>query len=317
MILRDVPPVLLRAIAGGLGLLWGSFLNVVIHRVPREMSVVRPGSTCPGCGKPIAPWDNLPVVSWLLLRGRARCCGMRIDARYPLVELLGGFSGVAIVDRVISRMPEHSSFVRAAFVFIADFALSLGLIAGAFIDFEHMYLPDAITIGGAVLGIATSSLRGMSLEGSLLGAAIGFGMVYVPFTVLYKRLLGRTGMGAGDAKLTALAGAWFGWPGALLVLFGGAIQGVIAAAVLYLFKGKIEEPESVKKDREELLALAERGDEEAKQLLEEDPVLGEDPSSGLGRMPFGPFLILAILELLLFGREIKEMVGGWLLWDRS
>src|SRR5262245_21028949 len=134
MLLSDLPPVVLRALAAGLGLLWGSFLNVVIYRVPREMSVVRPGSTCPGCRKPIAWFDNIPVFSWLLLRGRARCCGNRISARYPLVELLGGAIGLGILERVTFTLPPDTSIVRAAAIFVCDFALALGLIAAAFID---------------------------------------------------------------------------------------------------------------------------------------------------------------------------------------
>src|SRR5436309_154041 len=119
MLLHDLPPVWIRAVAAGLGLIWGSFLNVVIHRVPREMSVVRPGSTCPSCGKPIAAFDNIPVVSWLILRGRARCCRTPISARYPLVELLCGFVGLAIVDRVIQQLPADTTAARAAAIFVA------------------------------------------------------------------------------------------------------------------------------------------------------------------------------------------------------
>jgi leader peptidase (prepilin peptidase)/N-methyltransferase len=313
MLLSDLPPVWIRAIGAALGLIWGSFLNVVIHRVPREMSVVRPGSTCPTCGKPIAAWDNVPVFSWLLLGGRARCCKTPISARYPLVELLCGFVGLAIVDRVIGVLPGDTTMARGSAIFVADFALSLGLIAAAFIDFEHMYLPDTVTIGGTILGVATASFRGFGWSDSLIGVLAGFLGIYAPFTFLYKKVFGRTGMGVGDAKLCALAGAWFGWHGGLFVLFAGAIQGVVAAGAIYLLRGKIEEPDSVRKDREELERLAEEGDAEAKQLLEEDPVLGEDASEGWGRMPFGPFLILAILELLLFGRELSG-IGATFIW---
>src|SRR5579872_3743046 len=98
---------------------------------------------------------------------------------------------------------------------MADLALSLGLVAAAFIDAEHMYLPDGITIGGTILGVATATLRGLDLSTSLVGAAVGFVGVWLPFVVLYTRLRGQQGMGLGDAKLTMLAGAWFGWQGAL------------------------------------------------------------------------------------------------------
>lgn len=313
MLLDELPPVWIRAVAAALGLIWGSFLNVVIHRVPREMSLVRPGSTCPSCGKPIGAFDNIPVLSWLFLRARSRCCKTPISARYPLVELLSGFVALAIVDRVIQQLPGDTSAARGAAIFVADFAVALGLIAAAFIDFEHMYLPDTITIGGALVGVGTASFREMTWSSALVGAALGFGGIYFPFTLFYKKVLGRTGMGIGDAKLCALAGAWFGWRGAIFALLAGAVQGVAAAGIVYLLRGKIEEPESVRKDREELSKLAKEGDDEARQLLEDDPVLGEDASAGWGRVPFGPFLILAILELLLFGREIHEL-GGPLVW---
>lgn len=313
MILHDLPPVFVRAVAACLGLLWGSFLNVVIYRAPREMSVVRPGSHCPACGEPVKPWDNVPVLSYLFLGGKARCCGAKLSARYPLVELLGGYIGLGIVNLVLERLPLDTSLARASAIFVAHFAVSLALVAAAFIDFEHMYLPDTITYGGALLGLGTASLRDMGFVESGFGAAVGFALVWVPFILLYGKLAGRPGMGLGDAKLVALAGAWFGWRGALFVLFAGAIQGVLAAGAVYLVRGKIEEPEAVRKDREELERLAAEGDEEAKQLLEEDPLLADRADEGLGKMPFGPFLIMAFMELLLFGKEIRAVLGAYFL----
>src|SRR5262249_35854519 len=161
------------------------------------------------------------------------------------------FIGLAIVTRVLQHLPADTSVARGSAIFVADFALSLGLVAAAFIDFEHMYLPDTVTIGGTILGGATSSFREFAWMESITGVLCGFLGIYVPFTFLYKKIFGRTGMGVGDAKLCALAGAWFGWRGMLFVLFAGAIQGVLAALVLYLVRGKIEEPESIRKDREE------------------------------------------------------------------
>jgi leader peptidase (prepilin peptidase)/N-methyltransferase len=315
MRLEDVPVWFLRAFAIAFGLVWGSFLNVVIYRVPRGMSVVRPPSHCPACDKPIAAYDNVPVLSYVILRGRARCCGARMSPRYPLVELIGGALSLAIVQRVILAMPPETSLARDAAVFGADLALSLGLVAAAFIDAEHMYLPDPITIGGAVLGLATATLRGYSLRDSLIGAVAGFALVWLPFGVLYKRLRGRTGMGMGDAKLTMLAGAWFGWKGALFVLLAGAVQGTIGAFAILAVKGKIEEPDAVKADREELTKAAADGDEDAKRALAEDP-LSEPQGEGLGaaRLPFGPFLILACLEFLLAGDWLLDRYAGLFGW---
>jgi leader peptidase (prepilin peptidase)/N-methyltransferase len=297
------PVWILRGFVAFFGLIWGSFLNVVIYRVPRDMSVVRPASHCPGCGKPIAGYDNVPVFSYLLLRGRARCCGARMSPRYPLVELLGGLLSIAIFESIILRMPDATPAARAAAVYGADLALCLGLLAAAFIDAEHMFLPDTITLGGAALGVATATLRGLPLTQSLLGAGLGFLGVWLPFNLLYKRVLGRTGMGMGDAKLLALAGAWFGWPGAVFVLFAGALQGSLYALILKISGVKAELPQAVKDDLAELARLAASGDEEAKRELEADP-LAENAGA---LMPFGPFLILACLELLFCGAWIARV----------
>lgn len=345
-----MPLWFVRAAAFAFGLLWGSFLNVVIYRVPREMSVVRPASHCPGCGKPVAPYDNVPVLSYVLLRGRARCCGARMSPRYPLVELIGGALSLAIVEIVVVRVAPSTSAARALATYGADFSLCLGLVAAAFIDAEHMFLPDSITLGGVVLGVATASLRDMTFVQAIVGAAVGFMGVWLPFTFLYKGLLGRTGMGMGDAKLVALAGAWFGWPGAAFALFAGAIQGTLYAAVLHVLGIEPKLPEAVQNDLDELEKAAAEGDEEAKRLLVEDPLAEDDDafiltwlSKVLGRekkpddapapepaeettkaeeeerprarIPFGPFLILACLELMFFGDWIAARFGALLALD--
>lgn len=351
-----VPLWLLRGSVFAFGLLWGSFLNVVIYRVPREMSVVRPASHCPGCGKPVQPYDNIPVVSYLVLRGRARCCGARMSPRYPLVELIGGLLSIAILEVIILKLPGSTPIGRAAAIYGADFSLCLGLVAAAFIDAEHMFLPDSITIGGTIVGLFTATLRDLGTVDSLIGAAAGFLGVFIPFIFLYKGLLGRTGMGLGDAKLLALAGAWFGWPGAVFTLLAGAMQGTVYAGVTRLLGIETKLPDAVLEDIAELEKAAAAGDEEAKKALAEDPLTEDEndafiltffrrlfgareepagetaPSSaderavGTGgeegeegeeaapraRIPFGPFLILAILELLFAGDWLKEHLGPFL-----
>jgi leader peptidase (prepilin peptidase)/N-methyltransferase len=295
-----------RALFFAFGAIWGSFLNVVIHRVPREMSVVRPASHCPACGKPVRAYDNVPIVSYLVLRGRARCCGAKLSPRYPLVELCGALLSVAILEVVLRALPFDTTVLRAAAIYVADFALCLALVAAAFIDLEHMYLPDPITIGGAVVGLFTASLRGLGIVDALAGGIGGFLVVWLLFNVLYRLVRGKVGMGMGDAKLVMLAGAWFGWQGAVFALFAGAFQGTIAALVVHLTRGKIEEPEQVRLDREELQRAAAEGDEEAKKALADDP-LGTPPEEGLmaARLPFGPFIILGILEYLFVGDWIR------------
>ncbi len=315
MVLNDLPPTLLRIFAVCFGLIWGSFLNVVIHRVPRGMSVVRPASHCPACGKPIRAWENIPLLGWLLLRGKARCCGAKVSPRYPLVEAIGGVLSLAILEVIVLRLDPLTPAYRALAVYVADLALALGLVAGAFIDLEHMILPDAITIGGTILGVATASFRSLRVTDALLGAAVGFVVVWLPFVVIYPRVRGRAGMGLGDAKLLMLAGAWFGWPGTLFVIGAGAVQGTLVAVPILLIKGKIEEPEAVRREREEmkkeLEAMTPEEREQAEKELAEDP-LAEEAGEGVGqiRMPFGPFLALATIECLLFGRELMAAYWG-------
>jgi len=303
----DLAPWLVGLFAFVWGTLWASFLNVVIYRVPRGMSVVRPPSHCPGCGAPIRPIDNIPVLSWALLGGRARCCGARVSPRYVAVEVLGGVVALGIYEVVIRPLPGHTSLLHAGSIFLADLALALALIAAAFIDLSHMYLPDAITIGGTLFGLATPGLRGLSWTEAWIGAGIGLVGVWLPFVVGYQALRGRPGMGFGDAKLVMLAGAWFGWSGAAFALFGGALQATVGAIVVLLVHGRIEEPEAVREDREALRRAADEGDAEALEALKDDP-LATPPGEGVlaARMPFGPFLCLAILEWMIGGDWIRD-----------
>jgi leader peptidase (prepilin peptidase)/N-methyltransferase len=309
MTLRDLDlyPWLVGVFAFVWGSLWGSFLNVVIYRVPRGMSVVRPASHCPGCGAAIRPLDNVPILSWLVLGGRARCCGVRVSPRYVAVEALGGLVALGIVQVVIRPLPGDTTLVHAAAIFLADLALALALIAAAFIDLSHMFLPDSITIGGTLFGLATPGLRGLGWSDALFGAGVGLVGVWLPFIVGYGALRGRPGMGLGDAKLVMLAGAWFGWPGAAFALFAGALQATLGAIVVLLVHGRIEEPEAVRQDREELRRAADQGDAEALAALTADP-LATPPAEGLmaARMPFGPFLCLAIMEWMLGGEWIRD-----------
>ncbi|MGH7296747.1 MAG: prepilin peptidase, partial [Polyangiaceae bacterium] len=135
----DASPWLLRVFAFAWGAVWGSFVNVVIYRVPRDMSVVRPASHCPACGKPLGAIDNVPIVSWLFLGGKARCCGARISPRYVVVEALGGLVGLAIYEVLVRPLPGDTSLVQAGAIFLGDFGLAMALLAAAFIDAEHMY----------------------------------------------------------------------------------------------------------------------------------------------------------------------------------
>lgn len=341
-----VPLWLIRSAVFVFGLLWGSFLNVVIYRVPRELSVVHPPSHCPGCGKPIQPWDNVPVLAYVVLRGRARCCGVRMSPRYPLVELIGGFLSLAVFEVVVRALPDSMSVGRAAAIYGADFTLCLGLVAAAFIDAEHMFLPDRITLGGAVLGVATATLRGYTLRESLIGAVASYLAIYIPFDFLARGFFGRVAIARGDAKLFALSGAWFGWPGSVFILFVGSMHGALFILVTRLLGIQLRLPEAVRNDIAELEKLAESGDEEARKALEEDPLTADyepfilrffqrlfgiqpkpqdaaveeeakadetENEEELRHVPFGPFLILAMLELLFLGPWLRDQ-GLWNFW---
>ncbi|HEX6277150.1 MAG TPA: prepilin peptidase [Polyangiaceae bacterium] len=315
--LADFPPEFLLVVAGALGLVFGSFLNVVIHRLPRGENLAYPPSRCPGCGAAIAPRDNVPVLSFLLLGGRSRCCKTKISPRYPLVELIGGLLSLAIVRAVVLELPLDTPAWKFGLVFACYLALGLALVAAAFIDLEHMYLPDGITLGGALLGVASVPLRAdSSFRESLLGAAVGFAIIWLPFIVLYQKVKGRPGMGLGDAKLVMLAGAWFGWFGAVFALLAGAVQATAVTLAVLATRGKLEEPEAVKAERRALYEALDNAEGEERAALERelaDDPLADEPEPGLGgaRLAFGPFIVLAILELMLFGSIIEnELLGA-------
>jgi leader peptidase (prepilin peptidase) / N-methyltransferase len=315
----ELPPWFWMGVGISLGLVFGSFLNVVIHRLPRGESVAFPASHCTACGTPIRAFDNLPLLGWLLLGGRARCCKAPISPRYPLVELLGGLLGGALIQVAVLTLPVDTPLWQGLLLFAVELGLGLGLIAAAFIDLSHMYLPDPLTLGGAALGVASVPLRpGATFEESLIGALIGFLIVWLPFDFLHRRLRGKPGMGLGDAKLTLLAGAWFGWQGAVFTLLAGAFQATLVVLAVYLVRGKLEEPEAVQRERAELLDELERATPEERAALEAemagDP-LADEPEEGFGkaRIAFGPFLVLAALELLVFGDYVRGELFGALL----
>ena len=313
MQLADVPSLVLQGFAVVWGLLWGSFANVVIYRLPRDMSVVRPRSHCPHCSHPIAAWHNVPVLSWLWLRGKTACCNRPIAIRYPIVEALGAMYAVAVLQLLVLPLAPDTSLTYAAAVFMVYFALGLGLMAAAFIDIDHLIVPDSISIGGIVLGLATFWMRPhTSVWMCIAAATAGFVLVWFVFGVLYRRLRGRTGMGLGDAKLLALAGAWFGFEGLAFTLFAGAVQGLVAAIVAAVVRGRVQESSAVEQQRREILAKIEAIDDEKQRAdalasLADDPIF-EPTGDGIGsmRVAFGPFLVLAILEYVLLGEAIVQ-----------
>jgi leader peptidase (prepilin peptidase)/N-methyltransferase len=205
---------------GVLGLLVGSFLNVVIWRVPRKLSVVRPPSHCPQCETPISPRDNVPVLSWLLLRGRCRHCGNPIPVRYPLVEVAGGvlFAAVALRFGTDWALPAY-------------LVLTAALLAISIIDLEHFIVPDRIT---APLTVSSLVLLGVAAgadgDWSRFGRSLLGGLAFFAFLLLLN-IINPRGMGMGDVKLSFSLGLFLGWLGWGQVFLGGFLSFLLGAVV--------------------------------------------------------------------------------------
>ena len=199
----------------------GSFLNVCIHRIPADESVVRPRSRCPGCRSLIAWYDNVPIVSWLLLRARCRGCGTRIAARYPLVEAI---AGVLAVLALVKLGPTTQG--------VAAFAFTAALLLITFIDLDHLFIPDEVSLPGIVIGLGVAALPGgITLADSLGGVLLGGGVLWA-LAALYEWLAGIEGMGFGDVKLLAMIGAFVGWQGIPVVLLIASVTGTFAGLLV-------------------------------------------------------------------------------------
>lgn len=208
-------PVLI-VFAGVFGSLLGSFLNVCVYRIPRDESVIRPRSRCPSCQTPIVWYDNVPVISWLLLQGRCRKCQVRIGVRYPIIELLmaGVWTGsIAWLGPTVAALSA---------------ALLTTLLVGILLtDAEHMIIPDEFSLGGLGAGVGLSlAPGGLSPVQSLAGAALGFGLMWTAGTV-GKWWAKREAMGGGDLKMMAMVGSFLGWRGVLLTVFLGSLVGAL------------------------------------------------------------------------------------------
>ncbi len=214
------------------GLLVGSFLNVCVHRLPRDLSVVRPRSFCPACARTVAWYDNIPLVSFLLLKGCCRYCGARIGWRYPVVELL-----TALV--FLLAVFQHGAGLQAAKLAVFG-ALLVGLV---FADIETRILPDEMTLGGLVAGVVLSAYvplhagllhiffpdwgpRILSVAESVLGAGVSSFALW-GVGALYFKIRGREGLGFGDVKMVAMIGAFLGLHGALLTIMLGSLAGSV------------------------------------------------------------------------------------------
>jgi leader peptidase (prepilin peptidase)/N-methyltransferase len=247
----NAPLPFVCAVAGVIGALIGSFLNVVIHRIPREQSIVLPSSKCPKCRAEIKPYDNIPVISYLILRGRCRSCGVSISPRYPAVEALTGllFAAVTWHDGLSYALAFDLAFVAA-------------MIALIFIDAEHMILPNLITYPGVLFALLTRLLLpylvspahfddlpqliaafpklplwAVSLIGAAIGALIGGGSLWL-MGFLWEKLRGIEAMGFGDVKMMLMVGAFLGWRLTLLTIMMGALSGSLAGIAMMYKRGR-------------------------------------------------------------------------------
>ncbi|MBF0522630.1 MAG: prepilin peptidase [Candidatus Omnitrophica bacterium] len=253
-----------------LGLVFGSFLNVCIVRMPKEESVVWPGSHCPSCKKALAWNDNIPLLSYLFLGGRCRSCRMTISPRYFIVELLTGIMFVLFY-----------SYFGLNRILIPYLTMVCGFIIATFVDFEHRIIPDEVSIGGMCVGLIFSALmpelHGVSVTGhhvflahlhslglSLLGVLIGGGCIY-GMGLLGDFLFKKESMGGGDVKLLAMVGAFLGWQQAILAFFIAPFFGAIFGII--------------------------------EKIRTKDTTI-----------PYGPFLVLGSLISLFFGNRIIMMI---------
>ena len=213
------------------GLVIGSFLNVCIYRLPLGKSILFPPSSCPQCGSRIRFYDNIPLVSYVFLRGKCRFCRHPISIRYPVIEVLSGLVSVALFLRY-----------GPSFSYLFLFAFSASLITITFIDLQYQIIPNVLTIPGIVLGLFFSffSWSDLSWSDSLLGILGGGGVFYLVAT-LFKLLRGKEGLGAGDIKLLAMLGAWLGWQALPFVILISSVTGVIiGGGTLLLSRKKLE-----------------------------------------------------------------------------
>ncbi|MBE0427795.1 MAG: prepilin peptidase [Nitrospirae bacterium] len=213
-----------------IGSIIGSFLNVCIYRIPRNLSIIVPSSMCPSCNAPIRPWDNIPLLSYISLRGKCRECKAKISFRYPLVELLNALLYVLILWR----------FGLGWFTPVY-FILCSSLIVITFIDLDFQIIPDRITLPGIPIGLLAGSFllpdpfmrySILGFKSSIIGFLVGGGLFYV------ISVISRGGMGGGDIKMMAMVGSFMGWKSAIMTTFFGSLTGSVFGLFLMLFKGK-------------------------------------------------------------------------------
>lgn len=269
--------------AFAVGAVVGSFLNVVVARVPAGESIVHPRSRCPGCRTAIAWYDNVPVVSWLLLRGRCRACRIRISFRYPLVELLGGAAAVVAVSR-------HGLSLAA----LAEFGFAATLLALSFIDLDTWLLPHVITVPLLLAGVGLSALgltAAPSFLSSLAGAAAGW-LSFAAVSFAGEKIFKKEALGFGDVWLLGGIGAWVGPAGLLPVVLLASVQGTVVGLALIVTGRGQPGPTPVP------AAEASVPEIPVPEATGQEPDPDADWIPPRNAVPFGPFLAAGALEWL-------------------
>ncbi len=229
MTIADIPPWAVYIFAGIFGSLLGSFANVCILRMPAGRSVVRPRSACPLCGHRLSWWENIPILSFIVLHGRCRSCRGHISWQYPLIELLCATLAVAVWWR----------FGQPLEFFVYLCLLIVPLVIVSFIDLKHRIIPDSISIPGIFVGVGAAVL--LSVDGarlsaaidSVLGAVVG-GLTLFLVATAYEKLKKQEGLGGGDIKLIAMLGAFFGWRASIFILLVSSVLGSLVGLVMIL-----------------------------------------------------------------------------------
>ena len=220
------PTVIYGFFAFAFGAVVGSFLNVCIFRLPKSESVVFPPSHCTNCDYQIRWYDNIPILSFLLLKGKCRRCGARISPQYPLVELVNGLLALALFLRF-----------GAGLSFAVLFVFCSALVVVTFIDLEHQIIPDSITLPGIVVGFLVSFFTPVGWLNSLIGILAGGGILLL-VAYGYHLIAKRDGMGGGDIKLLAMMGAFFGWKAILFIVFAASLLGSVIGISMMLAQKK-------------------------------------------------------------------------------
>lgn len=310
------------------GAAWGSFANVVVYRWPLGMSVVSPPSRCPSCEANIRAYDNVPIFAWLWLRGRCRSCRAPISPRYAIVELVFALLSTALAYRLfVVDAPTLSASV-VLLHYLVRFSVVFALVVVALIDLDRTEVPDFVLLFAVAPIVAAFGLGPLAPSVDALSAIAGAGLGYFGLRLLFidglKLLIGRAGMGLGDAHLLVVVGAMLGPAGVLFSLGAGAVQGVLAAAIAALLGRRIgaDDVDEVEDDDDVDDAQDAHDAHDAGALDVSNDADGDAKASGKSessspqvstrtpmKLPFAPFLGLAALEYLLFA---DVLVTRWL-----